>query len=76
MPIWTARNEEELSSINFPDEWYKGIREFSAEDPEPNGTMMITWIGGKSAQFADKLPDDQGPYLQHFVFLLTYKWAQ
>jgi hypothetical protein len=31
--------------------------EFSAEDPE--GTLMIAWIGGKSAEVADMLPDEQ-----------------
>jgi hypothetical protein len=48
-----------LSEISFPDEWYKGIMEFSAEDPDPDGTLMIAWIGGKSAQVADTLPDEQ-----------------
>jgi hypothetical protein len=48
-----------LSDISFPEEWYKGIMEFSAEDPDPDGTLMIAWIGGTSAQVADTLPDEQ-----------------
>ena len=58
-PNSTFRTQEELSDISFPDEWYKGIMEFSAEDPDPEGTLMIAWIGGKSAQVADTLSDKQ-----------------
>lgn len=57
--LYFFRTQEELSNITFPDEWYKGIMEFSAEDSDPDGTLMIAWIGGKSAQVADTLPDDQ-----------------
>jgi len=49
---------DELSSLNFPRDWIKGIMEFSAEDTN-TGSLMIIWIGGKAAQVADTLPDDQ-----------------
>ena len=42
----------------LPEEWYKGIMEFSAEECS-EGSLMIAWIGGKAAQVADQLPDDQ-----------------
>ncbi len=32
--------------------------EFSAEDAN-EGNLMTIWIGGKAAQVADTLPDDQ-----------------
>ena len=49
---------KELNSITLPEEWYKGIMEFSAEDCS-EGSLMIAWIGGKAAEVADKLPDEQ-----------------
>ena len=54
-----TRTKEDLDTISYPEEWYKGIMEFSAEDSEPGGTLMIAWIGGRAAQVADTLPDDQ-----------------
>jgi hypothetical protein len=49
---------KELSSISLPEEWYKGIMEFSAEESS-QGNLMIAWIGGTASQVADTLPDDQ-----------------
>ena len=45
-----------MSTINEPDQWYKGINDISAEDP--NGTLMSSWIVGRAAIVADTLPDD------------------
>jgi hypothetical protein len=44
--------------MTLPEEWYKGIMEFSAEDSS-NGSLMIAWIGGTAAKVADTLPDEQ-----------------
>ena len=44
--------------MTLPEEWYKGIMEFSAEDSS-DGSLMIAWIGGTAAKVADTLPDDQ-----------------
>ncbi len=49
---------KELNSMTLPEEWYKGIMEFSAEDSS-HGSLMIAWIGGIAAKVADTLPDDQ-----------------
>lgn len=49
---------DELSSLEFPDDWFKGIMEFSAEEAN-EGNLMIIWIGGRAAQVADTLPDEQ-----------------
>jgi hypothetical protein len=49
---------KELSSISLPEEWFKGIMEFSAEE-STQGNLMIAWIGGTASQVADTLPDDQ-----------------
>lgn len=57
-PIMLAWTRKELSSIDFPNEWYKGILEFSAEESS-EGCLMIVWIGGGAAQIADKLPDEK-----------------
>ena len=45
-------------SITLPEEWYKGIMEFSAEDSN-EGSLMIAWIGGRAAEVVDKLPEQQ-----------------
>ena len=45
-------------SITLPEEWYKGIMEFSAED-STEGSLMIAWIGGRAAEVVDKLPEQQ-----------------
>ena len=47
--------------------------EFSAEDPDPEGTLMIAWIGGKSAQVADTLSDKQ---VVNFSSFLSYELKQ
>ena len=49
---------KELMSITLPEEWYKGIMEFSAED-STEGSLMIAWIGGTAAEVVDKLPEQQ-----------------
>ena len=51
-------SRKELMSITLPEEWYKGIMEFSAED-STEGSLMIAWIGGRAAEVVDKLPEQQ-----------------
>ncbi len=53
--------------MTLPEEWYKGIMEFSAEDSS-NGSLMIAWIGGTAAKVADTLPDEQVCDSDHILF--------
>lgn len=72
--IMLAWMETELKAKkNFPQDWVKGITQFSPISlKKKDGYLMICWIGGDCAAMADTLPDNDiiqgiGKILRQFL---------
>ena len=56
--IFTAWTREELESVDYPEEWYKNIFNFTPVEHHPD--MLLFWVSGSEAvATVDNLSDHE-----------------